>query len=52
MEASIPRHRLTTEDPRLPWEFRMVMFCTPASLNDCTVFPYKPHQDDEDAGIF
>lgn len=47
MEASVPRHRLTTEDPRLPWEFRMTLYCIPATLNDCTVLPYNPHKDDE-----
>ncbi len=47
MEASVPRHRLTTEDPRLPWEFRMQMFCMPATLDDCTVLPYNPVQDDD-----
>lgn len=35
-EASIPRHRLTTEFPRSPWEFRMNIYVFPAVLEDCT----------------
>lgn len=36
-EASIPRHRLTTEYPRNPWEFRMNIYVFPAALEDCTM---------------
>jgi hypothetical protein len=42
--ASIPRHRLTTDDPRTPWEFRMHMYVMPAALEDVTIFPY-PNDD-------
>jgi hypothetical protein len=38
--ASVPRHRLTTEDPWLPWEFRMNIYTFPAELSDCTILPY------------
>jgi hypothetical protein len=34
-EASIPRHRLTTEFPKNPWEFRMNIYVFPAALEDC-----------------
>lgn len=44
-EASVPRHRLTTEDPRLPWEFRMNIYAFPAELTDCTVEPYDINGD-------
>lgn len=37
---SVHRHRLTTEDHRTPWEFRMNIFVFPASLQDCTIVPY------------
>jgi hypothetical protein len=36
-EASIPRHRLTTEHPHNPWEFRMNMYVFPAALEDCSI---------------
>eukprot|EP01039_Chlorochromonas_danica_P002276 gene2276-2491_t len=39
--ASVPRHRMTTEDHRTPWEFRMNVFVFPASLDDCTIVPYN-----------
>jgi len=35
--ASIPRHRITTADPRIPWEFRMTLYMFPADLSDCTI---------------
>lgn len=35
-QASIPRHRLTTEQPHGPWEFRMNVYVMPAALDDCT----------------
>lgn len=38
--ASVPRHRLTTEDPRAPWEFRMHIYVQPAAIQDCTIYPY------------
>ena len=36
-EACIPRHRLTTEFPRNPWEFRMNIYVFPAALEDCSM---------------
>lgn len=35
--ANVSRHRLTTEDPRLPWEFRMYIYAFPADLEDCSL---------------
>lgn len=35
--ANVSRHRLTTEDPRLPWEFRMYIYAFPAELEDCSL---------------
>lgn len=35
--ANVSRHRLTNEDPRLPWEFRMQMYAFPAELEDCSI---------------
>lgn len=35
--ASVTRHRLTTEDPRLPWQFNMSIFVFPAGLEDCSI---------------
>jgi hypothetical protein len=43
--ASVSRHRLTTEDPRLPWEFRMNLYLFPAELSDCSVLPYDITKD-------
>jgi hypothetical protein len=37
VQASIPRHRLTTADARMPWEFRMTLYMMPADLPDCTI---------------
>lgn len=34
--AAIPRHRITTQESRLPWEFRMNLYLFPADLEDCT----------------
>lgn len=42
--ASIPRHRLTTDDPRTPWEFRMHLYVMPASPEDVTICPF-PNDD-------
>lgn len=39
-QASIPRHKMTTLDPKAPWEFRMFMYVFPATLEDCTILPY------------
>lgn len=44
-KASVPRHRLTTEDPRLPWEFRMNLYAFPAELEDVTAQSYDITQD-------
>jgi hypothetical protein len=41
-EASIPRHRLTTEHPKNPWEFRMNVYVFPAALEDCTCIQTLP----------
>jgi len=35
--SNVSRHRLTTEDPRLPWEFRMHIYVFPADLEDCSL---------------
>ena len=35
--ANVARHRLTVEDARLPWEFRMSIYAFPASLEDCSL---------------
>jgi hypothetical protein len=35
--ANVSRHRLTVEDPRLPWEFRMYIYAFPADLEDCSL---------------
>lgn len=45
--ASIPRHRLTTEDPKLPWEFRMSLYVFSAQLDDCTIFPLPIDEPDD-----
>eukprot|EP01038_Epipyxis_sp_PR26KG_P011033 gene11033-14814_t len=34
--ATVPRHRLTKEDPRNPWEFRFIIYLFPAYLEDCS----------------
>ena len=47
-QASIPRHRVTLADARLPWEFRMKFYVFPAALEDCTVHPYQ-HQEMDNA---
>mmetsp|Transcript_15284 Transcript_15284/g.33737 ORF Transcript_15284/g.33737 Transcript_15284/m.33737 type:complete len:421 (-) Transcript_15284:53-1315(-) len=36
-DASIPRHRLTTQYARNPWEFRMNVYVFPAALEDCSI---------------
>jgi hypothetical protein len=35
--ASVTRHRLTNEDPRLPWQFNMSIYVYPAGVEDCTI---------------
>lgn len=35
--ANVSRHRLTMEDPRMPWEFRMHIYAFPADLEDCSL---------------
>ncbi len=37
MQANVPRHRITTDDARNPWEFRMHINVFPAALEDCTI---------------
>jgi hypothetical protein len=39
--SSVPRHRMTTEDHRTPWDFRMNLFVFPASLQDCSIHPFQ-----------
>lgn len=34
--------RLTTEDPRAPWELRMNIYVMPADLRDCSFSTYMP----------
>lgn len=36
-DASVSRHRLTTEAARLPWQFRMSIYVFPANKEDCSV---------------
>jgi len=33
--AGVSRHRITTEDPRLPWQFRMNLYVFPATREEC-----------------
>jgi hypothetical protein len=40
LRETLQRHRLTTESPTIPWEFRLNLFAIPAKLHDCTVVPY------------
>lgn len=35
--SNVSRHRLTTEDPKMPWEFRMQIYVFPADLEDCSL---------------
>ena len=35
--ANIPRHRLTTQESYLPWEFRMTIYVFPADIEDVTL---------------
>jgi hypothetical protein len=35
--SNVARHRLTTDDPRMPWEFRMSIYAFPAELEDCSL---------------
>ncbi len=46
--ASIQRHRMTTEDPRGSWEYRLKIYVFPADLEDCT-FSQNPY--DNTAGV-
>jgi hypothetical protein len=48
--AAIPRHRITTSEVRMPWEFRMNLYAFPADLADCsfsTTPPAIAFQSDE-----
>ena len=36
-DASVGRHRLTTENSKLPWQFRMYVYVYPALPEDCTI---------------
>ena len=40
--AGVSRHRLTTQDAQMPWEFRFNLYVFPASLEDCTVTTDPP----------
>ena len=35
--SNVSRHRLTVDDARLPWEFRMSVYVFPADLEDCSL---------------
>ena len=35
--AGINRHRLTTQDPIIPWQFRFTLFIFPVSLDECHI---------------
>ena len=35
--SNVSRHRLTVDDARLPWEFRMSIYVFPAELEDCSL---------------
>lgn len=36
-DASVSRHRVTTESPVLPWQFRYEFYVLPAELEDVVV---------------
>ena len=42
--AALGRHRLTTEDPRAPWSFRMDFYAMPATLEDCSFTDENPDE--------
>lgn len=35
--AGVSRHRLTTQDAQMPWEFRYHMYVFPAGVDDCSL---------------
>ena len=41
--ASLTRHRLTVEDPRMPWEFRMKLYVFPVTLDNISLVDYNIH---------
>ena len=42
--ASLTRHRLTVEDPRMPWEFRMKIYFFPVQLENISLVDYNIHE--------
>jgi len=49
--AGVNRHRLTAEDPILPWQFRFTIFVYPATLEECSVdTQYASHATDPGGG--
>lgn len=40
--ASVSRHRITVEDPRMPWEFRMKIYAFPVSISDISLVDSPP----------
>lgn len=47
LSAVIPRHRVTTDDERVPWEFRMNIYVMPAALEDCSFTDDAPVADED-----
>lgn len=41
--ASLARHRLTVEDPRMPWEFRMKIYVFPVQVDSISLVDYNIH---------
>lgn len=56
--VGVKRHRLTTEDSRVPWEFRMTIYVFPASVEECcltnwpTNMAYDPSLAAEEGGPY
>jgi hypothetical protein len=48
--AGVSRHRLTTLDAQMPWEFRFNMYVFPASVEDCS-FSSAPIVETDNSGI-
>lgn len=40
--ASLSRHRITLEDARMPWEFRMTMYAFPVAIADISLVNFPP----------
>ena len=40
--AGVSRHRITTQDGQMPWEFRYHMYVFPAGVEDCSLTDVPP----------